>query len=79
MWNIPLAYGRSPLFFYVAHFYLFALYPVLTWDPSVSGHPARWSLGTTYAVWFAGLVILFVPCIAYHRLRSRLGGVLRYF
>ncbi len=79
LWRIPLTYGRTPLFFYIAHFYLFALYPKLTADPDTPGLYARWSLSTTYAVWFGGLVVLYPPCVFYHRLRLRYPSVLRYF
>ena len=79
LWRIPRTYGRTPLFFFIAHFYFFALYPKLTADPDTPGVVARWSLGTTYAVWFAGLVVLYLPCVFYHRLRLRYPSVLRYF
>lgn len=78
-WRIPLTYGRTPLFFFIAHFYVLALYPALTMDPSSTGGMARWGLGATYAVWLAALVLLFAPCIYYHRLRTRHGRILHYF
>lgn len=72
-WKVPIVYGRVALFFYVVHVYLYGIYPFVT------GTQHKYSLGLTYAVWLAGLIVLYVPCVWYHRLRSRYRAVLRYF
>ena len=52
-----LAFGRAPLFFYVAHLYLYALLGHL--------YPGNSSLTNMYAIWLLGLVLLHPACIAY--------------
>lgn len=65
-------YGRVALFFFIAHFYLYYSYPALTGTKSTYGLP------TTYAAWLTGVVLLFFPCVWYHKLRVRYRTVLRY-
>ncbi len=72
-WRIPLVYGRVALFFYLVHAYTYGIYPVAT------GTMSRYGLETTYAVWLLGLIVLFFPCIVYHRMRLRHRSLLRYF
>jgi hypothetical protein len=71
--RFPITYGRVALFFYVVHLYVYESYPALT------GKNNQFSLASTYAVWLAGLAILWWPCIGYHKLRERHRRVLRYF
>jgi uncharacterized membrane protein len=68
------AFGRVPLFFYIAHLFLYAgLGLLLT--------PEGASLPAMYAVWLVGLLILYPPCRWYGRLRLRqpAGSLLRLF
>jgi len=71
--RISIVYGRTPLFFYIAHFYLFGSYFFIT------GNFRQHSLTTTYFVWFIGLLLMFYPCVIYHKLRGRYPGILRFF
>ena len=55
-----LAYGRAPLFFYVAHLYVFALVGLL---------PGHLSLAGMYGVWALGVVVLQPACVRYDRFK----------
>ncbi len=60
----PLAvWGRSPLFFYVAHLYLYGLI-------GVAALPSGTGILQMYPVWLLGLVILFVACWAYGKFKQ---------
>jgi len=56
----PLAiFGRVPLFFYVAHLYLYGLLGLwITTD-----------IATMYLYWFSGLMLLFPLCWGYDRFK----------
>lgn len=65
----PLAwlrvYGRSPLFFYVAHLYLYALIGLVL--------PGSTTLAGMYPVWLLGLVALYPACLRYERFKRGRG------
>jgi uncharacterized membrane protein len=68
-----VVYGRTPLFFYVLHLFLYA----------VLGHvftPHGASLGRMYIFWILGLLILYPACLWYGRLKhcQPPGSVLRF-
>jgi uncharacterized membrane protein len=54
--------GRSPLFFYVAHLYLYGLIGFLFF-------PNGTTIALMYPVWLAGLVVLYAACIWYGRFK----------
>jgi uncharacterized membrane protein len=56
-------YGRAPLFFYLAHLYLFGLLGALFFR-----HPV--SLQTMYLVWVIGLVPLYFACQRYRAFKE---------
>jgi uncharacterized membrane protein len=59
----PLAVlGRSPLFFYIAHLYLYGLI-------GVAAFPNGTGILQMYPVWLAGLAILFAACWAFGRFK----------
>ncbi len=61
----PLSvFGSSPLFFYVAHLYLYGILG-LTFGPKGTG------LGPMYLLWLAGLVILYPLCRAFSRFKQQ--------
>jgi uncharacterized membrane protein len=55
-WNPVLVFGRVPLFFYLSHIGIYALMGRLL-------APQGSSLGMMYALWLAGLVILYFPAL----------------
>lgn len=60
----PLAvFGRSPLFFYIAHLGLYGLI-------GAAAFPGGTSILQMYPAWLAGLVVLFVACWAYGRFKQ---------
>jgi uncharacterized membrane protein len=64
-WGKPLmVYGRTPMFFYLAHLYLYALVGLLT------ASRAEGSLPFMYLIWLAGLVILYPACLWYGRFKA---------
>jgi uncharacterized membrane protein len=58
-------YGRSPLFFYVVHLYLFALIGL-----ALPGHS---SLATLYPIWAIGVGLLYPACLRYERFKRGRG------
>ncbi|WP_321472105.1 heparan-alpha-glucosaminide N-acetyltransferase domain-containing protein [uncultured Paludibaculum sp.] len=68
-WLDPLrrllsVYGQAPLFFYLAHLWLFCAIRLAVFRESA---PDRWVL---YAVWTAGLVVLYPACAWFRRLKT---------
>jgi uncharacterized membrane protein len=59
-----VVYGRSPLFFYVAHLYLYAIIGILFF-------PNGTEIARMYPVWLIGLAILYVLCHWYGRFKAR--------
>jgi uncharacterized membrane protein len=57
-----LAFGRTALFFYVLHLYVYMLMGL----PFSSGT----GYGLLYVIWVVGLVILYWPCVWYMRFKS---------
>ena len=71
--GVLLIYGRSPLFFYLAHLWLYKLkLPVQVRTPVLPMFP-------TLVLWFAGLTVLWWMCERYERIkRSRPNSILQY-
>ena len=61
--RILTVYGRAPLFFYLAHLYLYALLGALFFRHAVS-------LQAMYPVWLAGLVPLYFGCQRYRAFKE---------
>jgi uncharacterized membrane protein len=53
-------YGRSPLFFYVAHLYVYALMGMI---------PGHTTLAVMYPFWASGVLILYPACVRYDRFK----------
>ena len=65
-WTIPIVvFGTTPLFFYVAHIYLYSIVPI-TFSLLNS-----FSLLTTLIVWFLGLIILHPLCLRFQMIKKR--------
>jgi uncharacterized membrane protein len=63
--NPLLVFGRTPLFFYLAH------WPILVAFSNLTGLGQKSGLGTAYAVSMVALVILYGLCMAYDRYKSK--------
>ncbi|MGC4054549.1 MAG: hypothetical protein QM757_36175 [Paludibaculum sp.] len=68
-WLDPLrrlltVYGQAPLFFYLAHLWLFCLVRLAIFRDAA---PDRWVL---YVVWIAGVVLLYPACGWYRRMKA---------
>ena len=64
VWGAPLlTFGRTALFFYILHLYLYALIGF--------GFPHGASLRVVYPVWAIGLLILYPLCAGYERFKFR--------
>lgn len=55
--NLLGVYGRSPLFFYLSHIYLYLVIGLF--------FPKGLNLLTFFPLWIAGLLILYIPCKKY--------------
>jgi uncharacterized membrane protein len=65
-WGKPLlVYGRSPLFFYILHLYIFAFIGLVFASRGGSG------LAVMYPIWLAVLVLLYPPCRWYGEFKRR--------
>ena len=64
--GIILTFGRSPLFFYLAHLWLYRLRLPFTPRPWIS-----LAIVPTLVFWVVGLLILWQLCIRYERLKRR--------
>lgn len=63
-WGKPLlVFGRTALFFYVVHLYVYGL--------AGTAFPTGVSLGWMYLFWLGGLVLLFFLCSAYAGFKAR--------
>ena len=60
--RIMAAFGSSPLFFYIAHLYL---YTFMGW-----AFPHGMGLTHMVPLWFAGLLILYPLCLRYGRFKQ---------
>lgn len=64
-WTKPLVvFGRSPLFFYIAHLYLYGLLGFFFF-------PEGTGILKMYPIWLIGLAILYFLCLGYGRFKSR--------
>lgn len=62
-WQSPLeAFGRSPLFFYLLHLYVFGLLSF--------AFPTGTSFRVMYAAWAAAVVLMYPACLWYARFKS---------
>lgn len=65
MRRVLLVYGQAPLFFYIAHFYLFGTIGMTAFRQ----HPApQWLL---YPLWLAGCALLYYPCLKFRDFKRR--------
>jgi uncharacterized membrane protein len=58
-------YGQAPLFFYIAHFYLFGGLSMLAFRHSAA---PQWLL---YPLWLAGVALLYIPCLKFRGFKQR--------
>jgi uncharacterized membrane protein len=60
-----IVFGASPLFFYVAHLYLYSIVP------ATLNLLNSFSLLTTLIVWFLGLIVLYPLCLRFQMIKKR--------
>jgi hypothetical protein len=72
MTGFILVLGRNPLFFYLTHLWLYRLRL-----PKVP-RPFPLDIWQTLGLWAVGLVVLWVLCIRYEKLKRRYPRFLRY-
>lgn len=77
--KIVSVYGRTALFYFVAHFYLIGLIAIQTGMVNVRNDLDKMSFGMAYLYWLLVLVIMWPVCFVYDKLRQRYRTVLRYF
>jgi uncharacterized membrane protein len=63
-WHPLLAFGSSPLFFYIAHLYLYGII-------GLAFYPKGAGLLLLYPLWLAGLVLLYPLCWAFGQFKQR--------
>jgi len=73
--NPLLVFGRSALFFYIVHLYLYALFGLLFAGQGGTGIPLM------YALWLLGLALLYLLCLWYGNFKGEkpLDSIWRFF
>lgn len=63
--RVLLVYGQAPLFFYIAHFYLFGIAGMAIFQKQAA---PQWLL---YPLWLAGCAVLYYPCLKFRDFKQR--------
>jgi uncharacterized membrane protein len=72
-------YGRTALFYFIVHFYFVGLIALYLEKYHGLTQSSRLSFGQAYLVWLGVLLLMWVLCFGYDKLRQRYRTVLRYF